>query len=132
MPIITYEASADLTAEERQELASRLTEITRQHLRKDPALTVVRMALKPESGAWFVAGRAVTEQHASRLSIQITAGTNTDTEKSVWIRAAAELLGVISQNVPHYLVINEIPGTDWGFNGITQTARKELATWETP
>lgn len=127
MPIITYETSADLTPEQSQKLACGLTKITQHHLRKDPAVTVVRIIFKTDSAAWFVGGRAVAGQQASHLSIQITAGTNTDAEKAIWIRSAAELLGVSSENVPHYLTINEVPGTNWGFNGITQTTRKGSA-----
>ncbi|MGV1833002.1 hypothetical protein ACQZ6Z_26990 [Agrobacterium vitis] len=71
-----------------------------------------------------MAGEPIGEHSISRLSIQITAGTNSEEEKAAWIRAAADLLECLPHDAPHYLTIIEIPGTDWGFNGIAQTARK--------
>jgi 4-oxalocrotonate tautomerase len=128
MPIVTYSTNATLTNEDARLLAVGLTDITREHLRKDPAVTVVKISSRNEFDAWFVAGDPAAEPQVSHLSIQITEGRNTVEEKAAWLRAAAELLGIRSESIPNYLTITEIPDTDWGFNGITQTARRMIAT----
>jgi 4-oxalocrotonate tautomerase len=128
MPTLILKIAPQQNPERYAALGAALTRITAQVLHKKPEVTVVMMEELPAL-QYCLGGRAATQPIAC-LEISITAGTNTQDEKAQFIRAAyAELqrqLGTASQSLakPSYVVVRELPATDWGYGGETQAARR--------
>ena len=63
------------------------------------------------------------------LSIIVTKGTNTGSEKAEWIALAWRIMtdALGGSEHPNYISVNEIDGDDWGYNGLTQNGRKKSA-----
>jgi 4-oxalocrotonate tautomerase len=108
-------------------LAHALTRITAQHLGKRPEVTAVVIEDVPDA-QWYIGGRQATKPTAL-LEIDITRGTNTPPEKEAFIEAAfAELQrqlapgGALAE--ASYVIVRELPPTDWGYDGVTQWERK--------
>jgi len=83
---------------------------------------------------WHVAGTDVQSPTAF-LEINITAGTNIGPEKSAFIAAAfAELQQQLGLGQPlepaSYVIVRELPASDWGYGGQTQAARKQARELE--
>lgn len=129
MPIITLHVSCHLAADRQSHLASRLVAITTSILGKKRELVVVNIAHGERQGTWYVAG-ARTDDAIFQLSISITKGSNTDEEKSRWIESAYGIISLfILGNVQvNYITVNEISGTNWGYNGLTQASRMSPRT----
>jgi 4-oxalocrotonate tautomerase len=82
---------------------------------------------------WYVGGKSLAELRCSSfwLDIKVTSGTNTKSERAAYLREITdfmrEQLGTL-HNVS-YLRVDEVPGDAWGFEGISQEARRQgLAT----
>lgn len=110
-----------------QALASALTRITADTLGKRADVTAVLIEALPPT-RWWVGGEPVVRATAM-LEINITAGTNTEAEKSRFIEAAfAELQRQCAPDAAlepaSYVIVHELPATDWGYGGQTQQARK--------
>ncbi|MDB5947360.1 MAG: hypothetical protein JWQ33_2386 [Ramlibacter sp.] len=108
-------------------LARALTRITAQQLGKRPEVTAVVIEDLPQA-QWFVAGRQV-QRPAALLEISITQGTNTQHEKAAFIEAAFSELqqqladgGALEE--ASYVIVRELPASDWGYDGVTQAERK--------
>lgn len=108
-------------------LASALTELTALHLGKRPQVTAVLIDDIP-AARWHIGGQDVSAPTAF-LEISITAGTNTIAEKQAFIAAAFDEL---QKQLGHgkalepasYVIVRELPATDWGYGGQTQAARR--------
>jgi 4-oxalocrotonate tautomerase len=110
-----------------QALAEALTRITADTLGKRPEVTAVVINDHP-AAHWYVGGEVV-QQATALLELSITAGTNTATEKAAFIAAAFdELQRQLGAGAPlaeaSYVIVRELPSTDWGYNGHTQLARQ--------
>jgi 4-oxalocrotonate tautomerase len=108
-------------------LAERLTHLTAEVLHKRPEVTVVVINDLP-TARWFIGGQ-VPSRPTACLSIDITAGTNTASEKAEFIaQAFAELerlLGAGQSLAPaSYVLVRELPASDWGYGGQTQAHRQ--------
>lgn len=108
-------------------LAAALTRITSTTLGKRAALTAVVIEDLPDA-TWFVGGRALRRPSAL-LEISITAGTNSAAQKAAFIAAAhAELARQLGRQgqleEASYVIVRELPATDWGYDGQTQAARR--------
>ena len=107
-------------------IASALTDLTVEILKKKHALTAVAIEYVPPS-AWFIAGNAVASQPFSTfyLDIKVTEGTNTKDEKAIYIsRVFAAVESIIGQLAPaSYVVIQDVRGDSWGYQGQTQEYR---------
>jgi 4-oxalocrotonate tautomerase len=108
-------------------LAAALTALTAQHLGKRAEVTAVIVQDLP-AAQWFVAGQEV-QRPTALLEIDITAGTNTAAQKAAFVAAAhAELrrqLGAGGElEAASYVIVHELPATDWGYGGRTQRARQ--------
>ncbi len=133
MPTLILKVSPPQTAQRHEALAQALTRLTAQHLDKRAEVTAVMVDnLPPER--WFVGGQSVTRATAF-LEISVTQGTNTPAQKAAFIEATyAELqhqLGVAGQagdppplEPASYVIVREVPSTDWGYGGQTQRARQ--------
>ena len=104
-----------------------LTAITAEILGKRPEVTAVTIEGLP-AARWYIGGEAV-ERSTALLEISITQGTNTAQEKAAFIEATfAELQRQLGDGKPlepaSYVVVREVPATDWGYAGVTQKARQ--------
>jgi 4-oxalocrotonate tautomerase len=110
-----------------RQLAAALTTLTAELLGKRAELTAVMIEDLP-AARWYVNADEVQRPTAC-LEISITAGTNTADEKALFIkRAFAELQRQLGAGGPleaaSYVIVRELPATDWGYGGQTQQARK--------
>jgi 4-oxalocrotonate tautomerase len=105
-------------------LGEQLTDLTARVLRKRPEVTVVMMEDLP--AARFCIGGRASEKVAACLEIDITAGTNTTSEKAQFVRDAHALLRRILGDLHEasYCIVRELPACDWGYGGITQAERR--------
>jgi 4-oxalocrotonate tautomerase len=127
MPILNLKIAPMQDPERYAALARALTRITAQHLGKRPEVTAVAIEDLP-AAQWFVGGREIRRPTAL-LEISVTQGTNTPPEKDAFIEAAfAELQRQLADGgaleEASYVVVREVPATDWGYDGVTQWERK--------
>lgn len=111
-------------------LASALTRITVDTLGKRAEVTAVVIDDIP-AARWSVGGCDV-QRPTALLEISITQGTNTVEEKEAFIvQTWKELERQLGAGQPlepaSYVIVREVPGTDWGYGGTTQAARKAAA-----
>ncbi len=99
------------------------TRLMRDVLHKEAALTVVAITQLP-AGSYSADGRAV--RSAASLLATITAGTNSDADKAAFVAAATRMLdaAIGDSDTPIYVALQELPATDWGYDGRTQAARR--------
>ena len=127
MPTLQLKISPLQNPSTYRSLADALTGLTALHLRKRPEVTAVMIDDVP-AARWHIGGRDVRGPTAF-LEISITAGTNTAQEKAAFIAAAFEALqNQLGGGQPlapaSYVIVRELPATDWGYGGQTQAARK--------
>ncbi len=81
------------------------------------------------SDGWCINGEPPADARTTPVHVEIliTAGTNSSAEKSRMIAAMHALLGEELGALPaaSYVVIHELPATDWGYAGCTQAARHQ-------
>ena len=127
MPYITVRISKTVSTTQAQQLATGITNIMTEILHKQRSLVAVSIDSIPAS-QWFIASESMGEQQNTTafVSALITAGTNTEAEKSYAIAALFDLLtdtlGVLA--VASYIALDCLPATDWGYSGKTQASRK--------
>jgi 4-oxalocrotonate tautomerase len=97
-----------------------------QHLAR--ALTAVIIDDLPAAQG-YVGGLDV-QRPTAMLEISITQGTNTPAEKAEFVRAAyEELQRQLGHGGPleeaSYVIVRELPASDWGFGGRTQLERQQ-------
>lgn len=127
MPTLSLKIAPPQTPERHASLARALTHITARTLGKRPEVTAVVIE-DVAPARWHVGGRSVAEPTAL-LEISITKGTNTPVEKEAFIEAAyAELQRQLGAGAAleeaSYVIVRELPATDWGYDGVTQWERK--------
>ncbi|MGA4792070.1 tautomerase family protein [Nocardia sp. AB354] len=126
MPFARLTATGpDLPAQTRAALAADITALLEKDLFKAPEVTVVQINTVPASH-WFVAGAGIKNATGVHLEVDITAGTNTAAEQATFIEHAYAVLnqhlGLLTTAT--YVVLRELGGESWGFNGMTQMARR--------
>jgi len=131
MPLLNVAVAGKPDAKRSLKIATKLTELTNQHLGKDPALTAVKVEhVDPDH--WFVGGQALSKQTMSErnaasfsLHISITEGTNTKPQIAMYIDAVfsqmSDSLGAVREE--SYIVVDEVPAPAWGYAGKTQEFR---------
>lgn len=127
MPLITLRANKIASNEIRDNLATELSKITENILKKNKQLIVVRFEAADQPNQWYIGGAAKNDDEAIfELSILVTKGTNTDEEKADWLDAAWKLItGLLGSAAhPNYISIQEIDSKSWGYNGLSQEQRK--------
>ena len=133
MPTLQLKISPPRNAASYDRLARQLTDITAATLGKRAEVTTVMIEELP-AARWYV-GAAPAQRPTAWLEISITAGTNTAAQKSAFIKAAFGALedlpestqgpaGTAGLEPASYLIVREVPATDWGYGGHTQTARR--------
>jgi 4-oxalocrotonate tautomerase len=130
MPILTLKLSAHTQLKDANALAVALTKLSTEALDKRSEVTAVVFQRMAENH-WWVGGE--THQNALvQLDIRITQGTNTEAGKAAFIAQAFDLLPqhLVDGQQLHatsYISVQELPATDWGYGGLTQQQRRELA-----
>jgi 4-oxalocrotonate tautomerase len=122
MPFARLTLSRDLPNDEGRLLCDELTDLIASGLAKRRELTSVLLEAVG-SHRWTVGG--IDQPTAAHLEVSVTAGTNTEQEKAVFMAAAMALLRRVlpDLNPATYIVVSEHPGTDWGYDGRSQTDR---------
>lgn len=121
MPFIRLTTSIPLPPAVSNETSLLLTDLMANVLHKKRELTAV--LIESPNGPWTIGGARPPQ--AAHLEANITAGTNTDGEKAEFVRATMDLLGrqLAPLHEATYVIVREIPSTDWGYGGCTQAAR---------
>jgi 4-oxalocrotonate tautomerase len=123
MPILNVKLCASPSAELSAAVASALTTITADVLKKKAPLTAVVIDYVPPA-QWFVDGVCVQTASFS-VDIKVTEGTNTKDEKALFVAQVfatmQALLGATA--AVNYVVIHELRADAWGYNGQTQERR---------
>jgi 4-oxalocrotonate tautomerase len=128
MPTLSLKVAPLLNPAQYRALAHALTHLTAEHLGKREDVTAVVIDDMP-AAHWYIGGRDV-ERATALLEISITAGTNTVDQKEAFIAAAyAELEAQLGHGQPleeaSYVIVRELPASDWGYGGKTQVARRQ-------
>lgn len=131
MPTLQLKVSPVQNPECYRALAGALTRLTALHLGKRPEVTAVMIDDVP-TARWHVGG-SDAQGPTAFLEISITAGTNTAQEKAAFIAAAfEELQNQLGAGQPlepaSYVIVRELPATDWGYGGVTQLARRAMSS----
>ena len=103
-------------------LTEALTAVIAEDLGKRHDLTAVLLDT-PAAACWTIGG--VVQDMAAHLEVSVTSGTNTEAEKRSF---TANAMQVLRQAMPSlasatYVVVREVPATDWGYDGETQATR---------
>jgi 4-oxalocrotonate tautomerase len=127
MPTLNLMLSPPQSPARHASLAEALTAITVATLGKRREVTAVLIDERPAT-RWAIGGRAV-QRPTAWLEIRITAGTNSTDQKAAFIAAAlAELQQQLAPGAQleeaSYVIVHELPATDWGYGGQTQRARQ--------
>lgn len=103
-------------------LAADLTDLVARDLAKRHELTSV---LIETPGALYWSIGAEHQTTAAHLEVCVTTGTNSQQEKRTFVANAMALLksALPALNAATYVVVREIPATDWGYDGLSQADR---------
>lgn len=106
-------------------IISELTEIIAKDLGKQRDLTSVLIET-PENAQWSIG--ATSRAVAAHLEIYVTAGTNSEQEKRVFVSNTMTLLreALPALDPATYVIVKELPATDWGYDGYTQADRAKM------
>lgn len=128
MPMLQLKVSPPQDARRRTLLAQRITALTHETLGKRVPVTALVIEDLPKD-RWFI-GAEPPPEAAAWLEISITQGTNTNDEKQAFVERTwqelAQQLGPLAE--ASYVIVREVPATDWGFGGMPQEARKKSRT----
>lgn len=128
MPTLNLKVAPLQNPERYQALARALTAITADTLGKRAEVTAVIIDDLP-AARWYLGGQDA-QRPTALLEISITQGTNTAAQKAAFIEAAfAELQRQLAHGgkleEASYVIVREVPATDWGYGGKTQQARQQ-------
>ncbi|MDT7523564.1 tautomerase family protein [Rhodoferax sp. TBRC 17198] len=126
MPTLQLKVSPLQNPSRYRALAEALTRITAEELGKRAEVTAVVIDDVP-AARWHVGGTDV-QRPTAMLEISITQGTNTAAQKAAFIaRAFAELEAQLGHGQglepASYVIVREVPASNWGYGGQTQAAR---------
>ena len=105
-----------------RDLARALTDLIATDLAKRHDLTSVQIQAA-SAQAWTIGGEQPTR--TAHLDIFVTAGTNTVAQKRAFLENAMALLRAEWPQLhpATYVVVHELPSTDWGYDGMSQADR---------
>lgn len=114
-------------------VATRLSALTRDILRKDPAVNAVKVAFVPREH-WFTAGRALADKatRSFALDVIVTDGTNTKDEKAAFLEAVHAAMATLLPDLDpeSYVLVREVKADAYGYGGRTQEARYQEARYQ--
>jgi 4-oxalocrotonate tautomerase len=129
MPYIHIKlANVVLSQPQQANLFARITELMAVVMKKRREVTVVSLE-EADPSHWAVAGRALNAMDlpAAYVDIKVTAGTNTSEEKAAMLAETLAALKSIVGGIQTatYIVIHDIAADAWGYDGLTQAARRK-------
>jgi 4-oxalocrotonate tautomerase len=126
MPILNVKLCTTRSPETSARIASALTDLTVEILEKKRELTAVAIEYVAAT-EWFIGGSALVNQPSStfHLDIKVTEGTNTKDEKALYVRRVFSAIeGIVGPVAPaSYIVVHDVRGDSWGYQGETQECR---------
>ncbi len=126
MPILNVKLCTHPSQDTSTKVAAALTDLTVDILKKKRELTAVAIEYVSPS-EWFIAGSALDGQSHSTfyLDIKVTEGTNTKDEKAAYVsQVFSAIESIIGSVAPaSYIVIHDVRGDSWGYQGQTQEFR---------
>ena len=126
MPYLNLKLCSTSEGHAPEKIASTLTELTVEILKKKRELTAVAVEYVPPE-QWYIGGAGLNGQPLSSfyLNIKVTEGTNTKDEKAAYVsRVFAAMASIMGSLAPaSYVVIDEVHGDAWGYRGQTQEFR---------
>ena len=121
MPYINVKTNVKQSDELRKKIVDIILENTTNILNKKPEVTSVLVEFVPFD-TWNI---NKDNLKTFNVDIKITKGTNTKNQKAQYIKETylnlKEILGDITP--ASYIIIDEIEGDSWGFEGLTQEYR---------
>lgn len=121
MPYIQIRLAADQSVSSAR-LGAEASRLMAEVMGKRREVTVVEIV--QSASDWFLAGAPIAGPVAY-ADIKITQGTNSVAQKALLLAEFQRLLeaelGPLA--APAYVVIHEIPATDWGYDGQPQASR---------
>lgn len=126
MPYLNCKLCVPPSQEVTAKIASVLTDLTAEVLKKKRELTAVAVEyVAPEQ--WYIGGTSLADQtlRSFYLDIKVTEGTNTKDEKALYVsRVFAAVEAIVGAVAPaSYIVIHEVRADSWGYQGETQEFR---------
>lgn len=126
MPYLNCKLCVPPSQEVTAKIASVLTDLTAEVLKKKRELTAVAVEyVAPEQ--WYIGGTSLADQslRSFYLDIKVTEGTNTKDEKALYVsRVFAAVEAIVGSVAPaSYIVIHEVRADSWGYQGQTQEFR---------
>ncbi|WP_330180291.1 hypothetical protein OHB26_28250 [Nocardia sp. NBC_01503] len=120
-------ADPDIAPDTQAALAADITGLLEKDLFKEPEVTVVHLNLVP-ADRWFVGATRPAQATGAHLEVSITLGTNTSQEKAAFIEHAYDVLNTHLGTLPGaaYVALYELDGEGYGYNGVTQLARRRM------
>lgn len=126
MPYINVKVTAVPDQALSARIARQVAELTRKHLNKDRSVTAVAVDYV-DPHHWFVGGQSVAGQGTSTfwLDIKVTDGTNTKQEMAIYLEAIHAMMSeaIGSLSATSYVLVHNVPPSNWGFGGKTQEYR---------
>ena len=127
MPLLIVKVAPLQNPEHYRAIAQGLTALSTEILDKRPEVTTVVVDDLPQA-RWAIGG-LVPERPVATLEIHITVGTNTPAQKAAFVAQAHACLNrLVGQGQglaeASYVLVHELPATDWGYGGHTQAARR--------
>jgi 4-oxalocrotonate tautomerase len=126
MPIINISVTGQPEPELSAKIATKVSDITQSHLRKDPSVTAVVVSYV-DPRHWFAGGKSLASQQSSSfwLDIKVVDGTNTKQELGAYVDAIfaafEDILGMVHPE--SYVLVHEVPAAAYGYGGKTQEFR---------
>lgn len=130
MPYVDIRIASPCLPETVSKFATRLTDLTADLLAKKRELTSVSVqCIAP--GHWHVGGAALSGRGGSSFFVEanVTAGTNDERQKAAFIAAAFDAAeGILGKlDAASYVIVREVPADAWGYQGMTQAARRSAS-----
>lgn len=106
-------------------LAADLTDVIARDLGKSRDLTSL-LVETPGNLVWTVGAKV--QKTAAHFEVCVTAGTNSEQQKQTFVANAMTVLqkALPDLSLATYVVVKEVPATDWGYDGHTQADRARL------
>ncbi len=126
MPYLKLRTTLVQSKEAADNIVGILMQHTAEVLGKRAEVTAIDIEFSsPEM--WFIHGMPVGEQQVAtfHLDVKITEGTNTKTEKALYMKKVfSSLESTFGPLAPaSYIVLHDVPADSWGFQGQTQEYR---------
>jgi len=126
MPFLNVKISGGESPDITKQVAEVLSNLTTNILGKKRELTSIAVEQVADN-QWFVGGTPISSQGVKTfyLEVKITEGTNSKDEKAAYLKevfpAMQSILGKL--HPASYIVIMDVSGDSWGFEGATQEFR---------